>query len=73
MDKYWTTGMRNGNFVIASNYVTTNISGIHVQSDVAIRINQDGLMKLPNDINIWGNMYSNKDIEREGSSIFKTI
>ena len=60
MDKYWTAGLRSGNFVIASYYMTTNRSGIHVQSDVAIQINQDGFIKLPN------------DIEFEGSSIFES-
>ena len=58
MVKYWAAGMRSGNFAIASSYITTNMSGIHVQSDVAIRINQDGFIHLPpKDINIRGNVF----------------
>ena len=27
-NKYWTAGMRSGNFVIAADYITTNRSGV---------------------------------------------
>ena len=51
---FWTTGMRSGNFVIASNYITTNRAGGNIQNDVAIQINQNGFLNIPHDMNLWG-------------------
>ena len=38
----WTTGMRNRNYRIAYNQITTDKAGGNIQHDVAIRINQNG-------------------------------
>ena len=42
LDKYWATGMRANNFVIYSNYLTTNESNNAIANDVGIQINQNG-------------------------------
>ena len=66
-NKYWTTGMRSGNFVIASDYITTNRSDGNIQNDVAMQVNQDGFINLPNDINLWGDVYSKRDLNVAGT------
>ena len=37
---FWTTGMRSGNFVIASNYITTNRAGGNIQNDLRFLKNE---------------------------------
>jgi hypothetical protein len=65
-NKYWTAGMRSGNFVIASDYITTNRSGGNIQNDVAMQVNQDGFINLPNDINLWGDVYCKRNLYMTG-------
>ena len=55
--------MRNGYFVIASDYINTNKSGLNIQPDVAMQINQDGFVHLPNDMNLWGDVYCKRRFE----------
>ena len=47
LDKYWATGMRANNFVIYSNYLTTNESNNAIANDVGIQINQNCYLSLP--------------------------
>ena len=70
-NKYWTAGMRSGNFVIASNYITTNRSGGAIQNDVAMQISQDGFVNLPNDMNLWGDIYGKRSIEATNNLTIK--
>jgi hypothetical protein len=65
-NKYWTAGMRSGNFVIASDYITTNRSGGDIQNDVAMQVNQDGFINLPNDMNLWGDIYCKRNLYTTG-------
>ena len=54
--------MRSGNFVIASDYITTNRSSGSIQNDVVMQINQDGFVNLPNDMNLWGDVYCKRNL-----------
>ena len=63
--------MRGGNFVIASNNITTNDSNNAIQSDVAVQINQDGFLNLPDDINIYGDVSASRDMDVDGVATFK--
>ena len=63
--------MRSGNFVIASDYITTNRSGGAIQSDVAMQISQDGFVNLPNDMNLWGDIYCKRSVEATNSLSIK--
>ena len=65
-NKYWTAGMRSGNFVIASDYITTNRSGGAIQNDAAMQVNQDGFVNLPNDMNLWGDIYCKRNFYTTG-------
>jgi hypothetical protein len=56
LDEYWATGMRANNFVIYSNYLTTNDSNNAIANDVGIQINQDGYLNLPHDTSIYGDI-----------------
>ena len=58
--------MRGGNFVIASDYITTNRSGGNIQNDVAMQVNQDGFINLPNDLNLWGDVYCKRNLYTTG-------
>ena len=66
-----TTGMRTGNSVIAQNQITTNESGGNIQNDVAIQINQNGLLNVPHDMNLWGDIYSKSNIGNDGTATFR--
>ena len=56
-DKYWATGMRANNFVVYSNFIITNKSNLQIANDIAIQINQDGFINIPNNMNLWGDIY----------------
>jgi hypothetical protein len=33
-----------------------------IANDIAIQVNQDGFIDIPNDMNLWGDIYCKKDI-----------
>ena len=63
LDKSWTAGLRSGNFVIYSNYITTNKSNSQIANDIAMQVNQDGFVNIPNDMNLWGDIYCKRSLE----------
>jgi hypothetical protein len=63
--------MRANNFVIYSNYLTTNDSNNAIANDVGIQINQDGYLNLPHDTSIYGDINASKNLTLDGVATFK--
>ena len=55
--------MRANNFVVYSNFITTNKSNLQRANDIAIQVNQDGFINIPNDMNLWGDIYCKRSLE----------
>ena len=63
--------MRANNFVIYSNYLTTNDSNNAIANDVGIQINQDGYLNLPHDTSIYGDINASKNLTLGGVATFR--
>ena len=66
---YWTTGMEGGNFFIKSNFLPlyTIPAGSNLPSTVAVQINQDAFANFAGHMNIWGDVYSKRDLYVAGT------